>query len=299
MYFIAGALCLCDHRSLPCNATEIYCWLLRDAILCCFVAIHHRRHRFLRCGVPSYALCCHPCNQQRTKCLIVASSRLAMVSLLSSHAPWQYDCFLQYQKYYVIASLALQHQGYSCCHCLLRLTAYNIWLLHFIIKLQLLAYCNFCIVVLLFAPSWYDVKKMQSLSLAHCNMTWKLQWLLSLLHAINSLQITMASYSRPHDTTKQNARCCCFLQYDIKNTLSCKWRHEKNRSLQKDEATSQQLCVWRAFLTSFLLNWMAWYRKKIGLCKTHCLMKAVFWIQSVLSVLLSRRRTNKRVVLPK
>jgi hypothetical protein len=36
------------------------------------------------------AYCCHPCNQQHMYNLIVASSRLAMVGSLSSHAPWQY-----------------------------------------------------------------------------------------------------------------------------------------------------------------------------------------------------------------
>jgi hypothetical protein len=63
------------------------------------------------------ACCCHPCNQQHVYYLIVASSCLAMVGLLSSYAPWQYDCFSQHQKYYVVASLAMQHQGYAfCCH---------------------------------------------------------------------------------------------------------------------------------------------------------------------------------------
>jgi hypothetical protein len=98
MYFIAGTSCLRDHRSLPCDAIQKFGWLLRVEISRSFAAINHHRHRSLRCDVPRYARCRHPRDQQRTKCLIVASSRLAMVRSLSSHAPWQYDCFSQHQQ---------------------------------------------------------------------------------------------------------------------------------------------------------------------------------------------------------
>jgi hypothetical protein len=56
MYFIAGALCLCNHCSIPCNATEIYCWLLCGTILHSFITINHQRHCFLRYEEPRYAL---------------------------------------------------------------------------------------------------------------------------------------------------------------------------------------------------------------------------------------------------
>jgi hypothetical protein len=41
----------------------------------------------------------------------------------------------------------------------------------------------------------------------------------------------------------------CFLQYNIKHTLAS--HGVKAQLLHECEATSQQLCVWRAFLTSF------------------------------------------------
>jgi hypothetical protein len=99
MYFIVSTSCLRDHRSLPCDAIQKFGWLLRGAISRSFDAINHRRHRFLQYDVARYAGCCHPRDQQRTKCLIVASSRLAMVRLLSSHAS--------------SSKTTLQHQGYN------------------------------------------------------------------------------------------------------------------------------------------------------------------------------------------
>ncbi len=125
MYFIAVTLCLCNHCLLPCNATEIYCWLLRGTISHSFVAINHPRNCFLWYDIARYACCHHPHNQQHTKCFVVTSLHLAMVSLLSSHTPWHYDCFLQHQKYCVFASLAMQHLGYAHCCRFLCSTAYK------------------------------------------------------------------------------------------------------------------------------------------------------------------------------
>ncbi len=68
--------------------------------------------------VINIACCCHLCKWQHVYYLIVASSHLAVVGLLSLYAPWQYDCFSQHQKYYVVTSLAMRHQGYACCCCL-------------------------------------------------------------------------------------------------------------------------------------------------------------------------------------
>ncbi len=158
MYFIVGTLCLRDLCSLPCNTTQKM-----------LVAVWHNL-TFPRCNQPFSLLllaightkiCSLPSLLQSTTCkkLIAVSLCLAMVGLSSLHAPWQYDCFSQHQKYYVLASLAMQHQGYAYCHRLLHSTAADIWLLHFIIIPQLLAYCDVCIVVLLCAPSWYDIKK--------------------------------------------------------------------------------------------------------------------------------------------
>ncbi len=128
--------------------------------------------------------CCHPCNQLHMYNLIVVSSCLTMVGLLSLHAPWQYNCFLQHQS--VMLLLLLQYDIESMlvviASCgmssfaiiILNDSIYYIWLLCGGPSLPYLHNCpsrpcNGGIIVLLFAPSWCEIKNTLVAVGASCN----------------------------------------------------------------------------------------------------------------------------------